>query len=38
MQIHGTAMEPKIACSYADIAMGEIDKQAKYDGSIKPLL
>ena len=24
LQIHGTAMGPKNACSYADIAMGEI--------------
>ena len=25
LQKHGTAMDPKNACSYADIAMGEID-------------
>ena len=35
LQIHGTAMGPKNACSYADLAMGEIDKLAK-SGAIKP--
>ena len=28
LQIHGTAMGPKNACSYADLAMGIIDKKA----------
>lgn len=28
LQIHGTAMGPKNACSYADLAMGEIDNLA----------
>ena len=37
LQIHGTAMGPKNACSYADIAMGVIDKKAK-SGTIKPNL
>ena len=36
LQIHGTAMGPKNACSYADIAMGEIDHKAKHCGPIKP--
>ena len=36
LQIHGTAMEPKNACSYADLAMGEIDHKAKFCGPIKP--
>ena len=35
LQCHGTAMGPKNACSYADLAMGEIDKLAKL-GDIKP--
>ena len=35
LQIHGTAMGPKNACSYADIAMGVIDNKAK-SGTIKP--
>ena len=30
LQIHGTAMGPKNACSYADLAMGEIDHKAKF--------
>ena len=34
LQIHGTAMGPKNACSYADLAMGMIDKRAK-SGQIK---
>ena len=37
LQIHGTAMGPKNACSYADVAMGIIDKKAK-SGIIKPNL
>ena len=35
LQIHGTAMGPKNACSYADLAMGIIDERAK-SGEIKP--
>ena len=35
---HGTAMGPKNACSYADLAMGLIDEKAKLEGSLKPLL
>ena len=31
-------MEPKNACSYADLPMGEIDHKAKFCGPIKPLL
>ena len=27
---HGTAMGPKNACSYADLAMGLIDEKAKF--------
>ena len=38
VQIHGTAMESKNACSYADTAMEEIAKLANYDGPIKPML
>lgn len=37
LQIHGTAMGPKNACSYADLAMGVIDKKAM-SGTIKPNL
>ena len=37
LQIHGTAMGPKNACSYADLAMGVIDQKAK-SGTIKPRL
>ena len=37
LQIHGTAMGPKNACSYADLAIGIIDKKAM-SGSIKPNL
>ena len=36
LQIHGTAMGPKNACSYADLAMGEIDHKAKFCGPIRP--
>ena len=35
---HGTAMGPKNACSYADLAMGIIDEKAKFGGILKPLL
>ncbi|CAB4042034.1 Hypothetical predicted protein, partial [Paramuricea clavata] len=38
LQKHGIAMGPKNACSYADIAMGEIDRLAKTSGNIKPEL
>ena len=38
LQIHGTAMGPKNACCYADLAMGEIDYKAKFCGPIKPAL
>ena len=38
VQKHGTAMGPKDACSYADLAMGIIDEKAKLEGSLKPLL
>ena len=38
LQIHGTAMGPKNACSYADLAMGEIDLKAKFSGPLKPSL
>ena len=38
LQIHGTAMGPKNACSYADLAIGEIDHKAKFCGPIKPAL
>ena len=37
MQPNGTAMGPKNACSYADLAMGVIDDKAK-EGEIKPKL
>ena len=37
LQIHGMAMGPKNACSYADLAMGVIDQKAK-SGTIKPRL
>ena len=36
VQKHGTAMGPKNACSYADLAMGILDEQAKFGGPIKP--
>ena len=36
LQQHGTAMGPKNACSYADLAMKVIDYKAKYQGDIKP--
>ena len=32
LQIHGTAMGPKNACSYGDLAIGVIDSQAKFSG------
>ena len=38
IQQHGTAMGPKNACSYADLAMGEIDILAKEGGPVKPNL
>ena len=38
LQCHGTAMGPKNACSYADIAMSEIDRLAKTAGKYKPSL
>ena len=38
VQQHGTAMGPKNACSYADLAMGVIDHKAKFEGTIKPML
>ena len=38
VQKHGTAMGPKNACSYADLAMGLIDEKAKFEGALKPLL
>ena len=38
LQIHGTAMGPKNACSYADLAMGELDHKAKFCGPLKPAL
>ena len=37
LQQHGTAMGPKNACSYADLAMGVIDDKVK-EGEIKPKL
>ena len=37
LQTHGTAMGPKNACSYADLAMGIIDQKAK-SGVTKPKL
>ena len=37
LQQHGTAVEPKNACSYADLAMGVIDDKNK-EGEIKPKL
>ena len=36
LQIHGTAMGPKNACSYADIAMSYIDKIATTQGPYAP--
>ncbi|XP_022810516.1 uncharacterized protein LOC111347550 [Stylophora pistillata] len=38
LHIHGTAIGRKNACSYADIAMGEINHKAKFSGPIKPSL
>ncbi|CAH3153870.1 unnamed protein product [Pocillopora meandrina] len=39
LQIHGTAMGLKNACSYADLAMGEIDLKANrpYGGDIETM-
>lgn len=37
IQCHGTAMGPKNACSYADLAMGKIDELAT-GGPVKPNL
>ena len=37
LQIHGTAIGPKKACSYVDLAMGIIDGRAR-SGEIKPNL
>ena len=36
LQTHGTAMGPRNACSYADLAMGHIDHLAKTGGDIHP--
>ena len=36
LQIHGTAMGPKNACSYADLAMGFIDRRAR-SGELNPI-
>ena len=38
VQKNGTAMGPKNACSYADLAMGIIDEKAKFEGSLRPML
>ena len=38
LQTHGTAMGPKNACSYADLAMGIIDQKAKSGGDIETTL
>ena len=38
VQKHSTAMGPKNACSYADLAMGIIDEKAKFGGSLKSML
>ena len=38
LQCMGTAMSPKNVCSYADLAMGEIDELAKNGHEIKPML
>ena len=35
---HGTAMGPKNACNYADLAMGLIDEKATFGDAMKPLL
>ena len=37
LQAHGTAMGPRNACSYADLAMGHIDHLAKSGGDIYPV-
>ena len=34
VQQHGTAMGPKNACFYSDLAMGVIDHKAKFEGTI----
>ena len=36
LQFHGTAMGPKNFCSYADLAMGEIDRLAKNHPTLSP--
>ena len=36
MQIHGTAMGPHNACSYADLSMGEFDDKALNGYKISP--
>ena len=36
LQIHGTAMGPHNACSYADLAMGEIDEKANKGFRLSP--
>ena len=36
LQIHGTSMGRKNACSYADLAKGKIDHKAKFCSPIKP--
>ena len=38
LQIHGTAMGARNACSYVNLTMGEIDLNAKFSGPIKPSL
>ena len=38
IQKHGTAMGPKNACSYADLAMGIIDEKARFGGALSPML
>ena len=38
VQKHGTAMGPKNACSYADLAMGIIDEKAKFGGRLRPTI
>ena len=35
VQKHGTAMGLKNACSQADLAMGVVDEQAKFEGTLK---
>ena len=36
VQTHGIAMGQKNACSYDDLAMGEIDAQARFNGPHRP--